>query len=212
MDGWAFLRKCCFSLYTCKILRFFLTLLLLLAPFLFVAFAAIPYIFTGAVWALACFTVGLCAGFVFSFPKVVQNASKSDSVAYRLLVNTNLEEISDWLTKAVVGIGLIQAREIGAFIYKVSLLFSKDINGGLDGAFHGWCLASIVLFLVYGFLFGFIYTRLVVNKAFAVADTVPELGGKLKKTDENPDLEDSKTKPTGAIGSSESTGGIENGN
>src|SRR5690242_16782606 len=52
----------------------------------------------GASWALgagAFFAVGMSAGFIFGIPR--------GSHKY---VNSNLEQISDWLTKILVGVGL----------------------------------------------------------------------------------------------------------
>src|SRR5215204_5036319 len=60
-------------------------------------------------WAASTWVSGGFLGFLFAIP---QSASRnagdvfSSSAAYRS--NSNLEEISDWLTKILVGLGLVQ--------------------------------------------------------------------------------------------------------
>src|SRR5579864_2469151 len=55
----------------------------------------------GAMWCLSCLSIGAAVGFLFGIPKVLQGDGKilsGTAAAYRQRVNTNLEEISDWLT------------------------------------------------------------------------------------------------------------------
>ena len=60
--------------------------------------------------------VGAVVGFLFGIPRAVlepQNQSSAMSrfeTAYQ--VNTNLEQISDWLTKIIVGVTLVQIGKI----------------------------------------------------------------------------------------------------
>jgi len=66
------------------------------------------YAASGIILALACLSAGFLAGFLFGIPKVLQGdrtaATKTSKgrTPYRQRVNTNLEEISDWLTKIIV--------------------------------------------------------------------------------------------------------------
>lgn len=66
-------------------------------------------------WAIACLLAGGALGFLFGIPKSVQGASVATAEgktraqpAYAQRVNTSLEEVSDWLTKLLLGIGLVQ--------------------------------------------------------------------------------------------------------
>src|SRR5882762_1055624 len=64
---------------------------------------------TSLLWALACFVSGAAVGFLFGIPKILQTAnsiggSTTTATAYNQQVNTNLVEISDWLTKIIVGL------------------------------------------------------------------------------------------------------------
>ena len=62
-------------------------------------------------WMLACIVAGAVIGFLFGIPKILQGNSNNTATQneenkdYRIQVNTNLTEISDWLTKIIVGSG-----------------------------------------------------------------------------------------------------------
>src|SRR5215207_3296326 len=55
----------------------------------------------------AAFGVGALVGFLFGIPRRFQREG-SDPALGGLVVNTNLEQISDWLTKIIVGVGLVE--------------------------------------------------------------------------------------------------------
>jgi len=93
--------------------------------------------FTIFFWALACYAIGSLLGFLFGIPRVLQGrVANSDSpsssggpgsrpgATYQLLINTNLDDISDWLTKIVVGVGLVQLKTIPGFIYRLAVLIA----------------------------------------------------------------------------------------
>src|SRR5438552_685547 len=77
----------------------------------------------GAMWALACFAVGVVTGFLFGIPRVLQGtdsgAEATAHTPYQQRVNTNLEQISDWLTKIIVGLGLVQLTKVPGYLSKV---------------------------------------------------------------------------------------------
>jgi len=136
-----------------------------------------------ALWALAALMCGMLLGFLFGIPRVSQQPSAepapgsasniedghSESRArrrnsYDQRVNTNIEEISDWLTKIIVGVSLIQMKEIPAeFQTVVTYLSGTEHNRGVVGAI-------LVLFLVGGFFCGYLGTRLYLAAAFSRAD------------------------------------------
>jgi uncharacterized protein YneF (UPF0154 family) len=143
---------------------------------------------TAGLWALACLACGLIGGFLFGIPKVSQEplqdpvpavtpagavaAGPARPVArpgtdYTLQVNTNLEQISDWLCKIIVGIGLIELRNVPDRIDALATALSRDLGPGFSHAYAG---GLIVYFLVIGFLGGFILTRLFLMREFSRAD------------------------------------------
>lgn len=150
--------------------------------------------FAPLLWALALGVAGMGIGFLFGIPKVLQGSAPPQSqpqppdptpaVAsaqspqpaaqdYRQRVNTNLEEISDWLTKIIVGLGLIQLKELPRQLD----LLSRRISTSFDGteSYRAVATALIVFFVVIGFLYGYLMTRLYLQGALARAEN--ELGG-----------------------------------
>lgn len=66
---------------------------------------------------------GSSLGFVFGIPRTLQHdvpatqvEADVDKGAVKYQINTNLEQISDWLTKIIIGIGLIEMRNIGSWL------------------------------------------------------------------------------------------------
>ena len=149
---------------------------------------------TALLWAQACIAVGALVGFLFGIPRVLQgdnpapptpppggaeggaadaaakpNTARGRTAApwtYSQRVNTNLEQISDWLTKIIVGIGLIELRNIpGRVRYYASI-----ISQGFTPQSPEFAAALLVYFSTAGFLGGYLLTRLWLAGAFGRAD------------------------------------------
>jgi hypothetical protein len=135
-------------------------------------------------WALACLAGGLCAGFLFGIPKIQQtDHSKSGNAntttdsgsgadrQYRALVNTNLVEISDWLTKIIVGLGLINLKALPDLVLRGARVLATSLSKMDPSAdYVAFAVAVILGFLAMGFLFGYLLTRLYLAAAFVRAD------------------------------------------
>ena len=75
-------------------------------------------------WSAACFMAGFLTGFLFGVPKFgagdaspkkpacPARSGASSAQGYSQRPNTNLEQISDWLTKIIVGLGLVELKQI----------------------------------------------------------------------------------------------------
>ena len=136
----------------------------------------------GIMAAGASLLVGGALGFLFGIPKTLQQESPTGSpeenqaldqrqgtaplVRYR--VNTNLEQISDWLTKMLVGVGLTQLYILPGKLQQLT----KYIGGGLGDSSYNevFALALLLYFIVVGFLFGYLWTRLFLAGALREAD------------------------------------------
>ena len=127
-------------------------------------------------WAFACASVGAAFGFLFGIPKILQSGTttsdaKGDQKSdYRQQVNTNLTEISDWLTKIIVGLGLINLSSIPVRLNNAAMALSGSVNPVDPNSHKAFALALIVCYLIVGFLFGYLSTRLVLQAAFSRAD------------------------------------------
>jgi tetratricopeptide (TPR) repeat protein len=86
-------------------------------------------------------------------------------------VNTNLEDISDWLTKTMVGVGLTQLFTVPGYLWRIA---GKLNESGLVWTPYGQLLALSVLlyFAPGGFWLGYVGTRTILTKLFDTIDGV----------------------------------------
>lgn len=114
--------------------------------------------------------LGFIIGFLFGIPKSHSgNAQReAEQPQNALITNTNLEQISDWLTKILVGVGLTQVKEINHGLWQ----FAKDIAQAFGDApaSEAFVVAVILYFVLCGFLSGYIWTRMFLAGAFSLAD------------------------------------------
>lgn len=142
----------------------------------FVSFATVGMMVAGA-----SLLIGGLLGFLFGIPRTLQQdrpvelaPNVTDTppengvqrVDYR--ANTNLEQISDWLTKILVGVGLTQITVIPAKLQQIAGAVATGL-GNSDGG-RVFALAAILFFMICGFLFGYLWTRLFLPGAFRQAD------------------------------------------
>jgi hypothetical protein len=115
-----------------------------------IGFAVFGIIITCLVWwdrcsvallrASAAAAAGFIVGFIFGFPRTIaqpltpdappaasgvpaSNAPSSPNQiarAARLSVNTNLEQVSDWIIKTIVAVGLVQLRELPSGLAQIA--------------------------------------------------------------------------------------------
>jgi hypothetical protein len=133
--------------------------------------------------SLAAFASGSVLGFLFGVPRVLARASENgaaggadnppEMAGKRLLQsNTNLERISDWLTTMLVGVGLTQVVAVPGAISKFyGFLAESRIGCPASGACSAHVLAFtgstlMVLGVLCGFLFMYLYTRLMLTGLF----------------------------------------------
>jgi hypothetical protein len=95
--------------------------------------------------------IGGVLGFLFGIPKTLQS-EQLDGQRVRYLANTNLEEISDWLTKIIVGVGLIQIatlpsalRRLGAWLGP--LFGGEPHSSAFAIVYAAYCAVSAFLLL-----------------------------------------------------------------
>ena len=89
---------------------------------------------------------------------------------YQLIVNTNLDDVSDWLTKIVVGVGLVELRKIPDLLFRLASM----IAGELGANQVPFIISVLVYFTTVGFLSGYLTTRMFVQRAFRMADLYAE--------------------------------------
>jgi hypothetical protein len=146
-----------------------------------------------AITALACYAIGSGFGFLFSIPKSAQDSEAGIKVPLengdrgRTVIprdNTNLEQISDWLVKILIGASLVQLSTVkhlletsAASLSKCLLMTKAAANGPstttapeiiagaasspvIDTYCTAFCTFLILYFIALGFLTGYLVTRL----------------------------------------------------
>lgn len=143
--------------------------LVLLLP---VAFAA-----GGSLWSAAPLMLvagsavasGSVLGFLFGIPKVAQEPQQARGIwsESQYQVNTNLEQISDWLTKIIVGLGLVQLTSVPPRFGQLARFISQALTPAIPAALVG---VILVYFASIGFLISYLWTRILLTIEFTRAD------------------------------------------
>lgn len=115
---------------------------------------------TAQMWMMMCLAVGGLLGFLFAVPRAGTKASSGDT----LEPNRNIEAISDWLTKIIIGLGLINFRQIGDLLTTRSAVLSTTLK--VDS---NYALAFIIYFFVAGLIEGYLLTRIFLQWQFVDA-------------------------------------------
>ena len=126
---------------------------------------------------LASFSVGALFGFLFAIPRVLASDDEPQPGAataagatrgWRHQPNSNLEQISDWLTKILLGAGLTQ---IGTLDEQLALL-AAYLGPALGGKPASGPFAAVLVIgtSTAGFITGYLFTRTRLAQAFKSAD------------------------------------------
>ncbi len=145
-----------------------LTLLSFLAAGLaIVALGAPGPALAAVLWSLAALGGGFVVGFLFAVPRGTELAANS-----RLKVNNNLVEVSDWLTKIIVGLGLIHLSRAPSYLREAGAYVGAGLKPGTAGgpAPEQFAAGLILYFVLLGFLAGYLITRIFLGPAFRDAD------------------------------------------
>lgn len=130
-------------------------------------------------WMFACLLGSCVIGFLFGIPKILQRPMVPDANGsttqpnYQQQVNSNLTEISDWLTKIIVGLGLVNLTNIPPYIYSAAKILANglsDPKGTSEDLSLAFAYAIIIGYTCFGFLFGYITTRTYLAGVFSEAD------------------------------------------
>ena len=128
----------------------------------------------GLLIAGAALAAGILIGFLFGIPRTLQKedqsatGGKATDGAYG--VNTNLEQISDWLTKIIVGVGLVQLTVIPGRLKALADYLA--LSFGAQAVPGATVTAIICYFAIFGFLLGYLWTRIYLMGEFSRVERV----------------------------------------
>lgn len=160
----------------------------------------------GLLVAGAALLSGVLLGFIFGIPRVGRenlsaNAAAEPGSAHatagqtdsgNVTSNSNLVEISDWLTKILVGVGLVELNSIPGKLWSLSRYLEPGLRpavcdgrvpcGDLVGGAAAVALAILLFYFTLGFLWGYVWTRLYFQR---------DLGGLIENLQRNQRVTDS---------------------
>jgi hypothetical protein len=172
---------------------------------------------TGLLVSIAAGLVGAFIGFLFGMPRDLSGrqapqrppedpdakpkASAGPTAALEngrfTWANNNLVEVSDWLTKIIVGISLVQFRDLVEWVGMVSATAGSAAGFVEPSAQSTFGVSVILASFVYGFLIAYIYARTIIAVIFAKAqnEVDEELRQKLQQVEsEKAELADEKAR------------------
>lgn len=108
-----------------------------------------------AVGAAAILAGGLL-GFLFGLPRTI-NAAGAANAGAEYQGNTNLDQVSDWLTKILVGVGLVQLARSPSALAHLADAMKPGFGGRASSA--GFALAISLFFAIAGFVYLYLWSR-----------------------------------------------------
>jgi uncharacterized integral membrane protein len=150
--------------------------------------------------ALAAMLVGGFMGFLFGIPRSVQNNDNNPLTGTR--DNTNLEQISDWLTKIIIGVSLTQIQEIRKNFDTITLNLVKGFSPNSQLIAYPFVSGLIIFSAIAGFMIIYIWSRMYLQIKLKqigdvmkrVAETIQEKVDKMSVELEITSLKNTKTK------------------
>jgi len=132
------------------------------------------FLFAELLIGAAAISIGGLLGFLFGMPRGPANDQPSEGngksnrgISYR--PSNNLELVSDWLTKILIGVGLVDLKQLVGTLNALghAVEYSlKDAPAGTSVVTQG----VVVAFLVLGFIASFLWTRIYYSALQTLAD------------------------------------------
>ncbi len=116
----------------------------------------------GLLIAFCAAAVGIGLGFLMGTPPA---ATDSAAGTNRPPASTHLEQVSDWLTKVLIGAGLVQLQKVPEALQSMANAIAAK-----DGLVTATIICLLVSFFILGFFVGYLATRLFLSAAFDRAD------------------------------------------
>jgi hypothetical protein len=112
---------------------------------------------TATILALAALAAGVIVGFIFGIPKTVPGERIPAGVrAESFRRNTNLEQVSDWLVKVLIGAGVAWIATVGTTYSQIQRQLPLHLGSAGEFVFP----ALVTFYVIAGFLLAYLWTGL----------------------------------------------------
>lgn len=133
----------------------------------------------------AFYSLGAFFGFLFGMPRTKPVAGKTEAANQATAgTSTNLEQISDWLTKILVGAGLTQINALPGLLKDFGEFTSTSLGAPPQSGVLA--IGLLIYYVILGFFSGFLLTRLYLAGAIRAADlekTLQQVESKISERD-----------------------------
>jgi hypothetical protein len=125
-------------------------------------------VFATAVITGSCsFRAGGLVGLLFGIPRSALSAAGT-TAAGKYQANSNLVEVSDWLTKIIVGVGLVQIGRLEPAISRLAANLKAPLGGQPSSSAFG--VALVIANVLLGFLFFYLWSRSLLQRDLVLSD------------------------------------------
>lgn len=130
------------------------------------------YLAVGMLTAFAAFLIGIFTGFLFGIPRVVSSGQVRQGQSSAYAPSSNLAEVSDWLTKLLLGAGLVSLTHLSVPISKLIDNVAKGLHIAGPSSGAATVTAGTILFgyTVTGLLTGYVVTTMWYQRKLAQLD------------------------------------------
>jgi hypothetical protein len=131
------------------------------------------YACVGLLTSLAALVAGYMAGFLFGIPRVVSSGALRQTTN-DYTPSSNLAEVSDWLTKLLLGAGLVQLTRLGAPLAHLIDDIAAGLHSTAASASGAKVAAGAILigYTITGILVGYVVTTLWYQKRITNQQTL----------------------------------------
>ncbi len=125
----------------------------------------------GFIWSLAWLAAGSLVGVIFGVPRAPErNRALDEKLLSATHANTNMEQISDWLTKILVGAGLVELKSLPDMVSRAAAYMAPALapssSAPSSQSSVSLSAALVVYFSVEGFLGGYLIARVLFTRTF----------------------------------------------
>jgi hypothetical protein len=129
----------------------------------------------------AAFLTGGIVGFLFGIPQPAQgSAASAGNIPHD---NTNLYQVSDWLTKIIVGVGLVQIGRALPVLTKLAESVKAPLGGQASSAAYG--IGLIISYAMLGFFYCYLWSH-----TLFPSESTPQLELDLHESDQSTAIRD----------------------
>jgi hypothetical protein len=122
---------------------------------------------TAVITGSCSFLAGGVVGLLFGIPRSALGSAGATATG-RYQANSNLVEVPDWLTKIIVGVGLVQMGRLVPALGRLAANLKAPLGGQPSSPAFG--IALVIADILLGFLFFYLWARSLLQRDLELSD------------------------------------------